>query len=300
MPLSNTKLEIETQLIAIGSSDTWLDVLGIFADEIDNVILNGDHTQLFNSLSDYYPTANWSNIQNRVDGESDLSTISGGSNFTIDELSIPPFGQVTLSSSKINPIIQTWIVSGINGDQITNAIGFDPDNRSSLENNLTNGDLTSLVYNNTSRGNLQGLIFALDLNSAQNIGAITLYDWGGTNGPTYLISSGNVVTSNDGNNWTRQTNFANKPYNGNTGTQFVLPSPIVARYIGIEYIEGANNTFWVLSELEAYGPSKTGNTLVQIPSDNDLFSLYQDENTLDLIITNNTANLLNIKMKSDR
>lgn len=295
MALEQVKIEVETQLAAISSPDTWQDIIQNFSFEINNIVYGGSTTALRQVLIDEYPTGNWNNLDAIVSTEA-----SNANQFNVEDITIPANGALTLSSVVQFPTLSFWKLSNINAPKLTPTAGFDPDNISTGEAGLIDGNYTNLVYNNSIAGSLNGKIFAVDLGTAQSVSAVTLYDWDSTSGATYMITDGDAVTSTDGTTWTTQVSFINKKFSINPGIQFVFPAVTTARYVGIRYTSGASSSYWALSELEAFGAPSGGDSYIPLGLENEFFTVNQTTNNFDIILTNKGTTPVVLKMRSNR
>ena len=308
MSTPNIRGIVESVFTANSITDTWEDVVETISEELVYVGLGGPLQVVREALEEEYTTTDypgidWSGIDAAATTDatnSDNIFSNPGGGFALENITIPASSALVLSSTVNAPVLQFWKLKGISAPVLTGT-GFDPGNVSTNEAGLTNGDITDLVYNNSASGAVNGMIMALDLGSPQDIGAIGLEDWGNGSGPTYSITAGDIVTSNDGSNWTTDQSFTGKPYTNNPGTEWVINPVVNARYVGIRYTAGNNPTFWVMSEMTAKGAPTGGDAYAPISAtDNEFFSVEQNDANFELSLINKTASAVDLRLRSNR
>lgn len=148
----------------------------------------------------------------------------------------------------------TYVEESLAGAEITAGLSInDFDNVSSGDVNLLDGNLTNLVYNNTSAGTTNKAMPALDLGTPTPISEFHMYGW--TNA-TYIATDYRVEVSNDGVTWTTVIGGIMS----NTGLN-VIPINGTWRYIRPFIVMGANTAWFTLSEYKVFGVGTTVTTL---------------------------------------
>ncbi len=123
---------------------------------------------------------------------------------------------------------------------------IDPSNVSTNEANLINGNTTDLHYNNSSQGTNNKELAAIDLGSKKAVSKIVIWWWNNTYIATNFKIQGN--DSNSSNGW---TDVASGLSATGVGEQQISVSGSY-RYWRLFCVTGANSSWCVVSEMEAY------------------------------------------------
>lgn len=245
----------------------------------DNTTLTLVHPQTMN-LSEYYPDEDiagvQTNIQSLVDsGAILIETVDGtpinNVDYAIDE-SISVFtDEQSYAEDETKNVTHPQMTTAKtitcydpehyetgNFTQLSTSTGWDPLNRSTIENNMRDGNLTNLTYNNSAVGQTVGCIFGVDLGSPQTVNQFKMYDW--TNG-TYIATAWEFIGSNDASAATYDVLFSKTGHtqtsNPNPTTEVVTPSQAY-RYYGVRCVTSNNPSYWVLSELQVLSGTVVG------------------------------------------
>ena len=191
---------------------------------------------------------------------SDGHGFSDQQSYAVDETKI-----ITLPLALPDVIIHVLdpAMSVLTGESLVSGggTGWDPGNVSTGEANINNGNLSDLVYNNSSTGNTSGLIFGIDLGSATAITAMRRYDYNAS----YYDTQWEFIGTNDS---LAGKDTAGRYPNGSpldwevifSTTQSAYASPTTPffqtftektyRYYGVRCVSSFNATYSIVSELE--------------------------------------------------
>ena len=167
------------------------------------------------------------------------------------------------------------------GSEITPTGTIDPDNISTTEAQLINGNLTDLTYNNSSAGTVNKSLPAIDLGSVQAVGQLALWWW--TNA-TYMASNYKIQTSIDGTTWTDV--YTNLDSTGLQGQRVDFAMSSSFRYARVFCVQGNNASWVVISELKAFSQGQT------IKKELD--------NTVDTVVVCNASSVIEIQNNSSQ
>lgn len=146
--------------------------------------------------------------------------------------------QVFLQGSpSTNNLAPTWSV-------------YDPEDFTSHDTALNDGDYETFVYNNNNVGS-QGKWYGFDAGVPVNVREFVIYDWL-VNG-NYRASSFAIDSSSDGMNWTNQINISDHQYAPPpNGRRVELPNAVTARYWRVRCLSSEHPDYWILTEVEAF------------------------------------------------
>lgn len=178
--------------------------------------------------------------------------------------------------------------------QLTSVAGWDPLNRSSLEANIRDNNLTNLAYNNQANGQAAGFILGLDMGTAVNANMMQMFDW--TNA-TYIANEWEFIGTNDSTGLTYDSLFTVTGH-----VQSVNPNPFersfgnqLYRYYGVRCIVPNNNSFFVLSEIRVFDAPVLSQDLVRVQDDQ--FTVVRISDTQTKIINNGPQITLTVEVK---
>lgn len=158
-------------------------------------------------------------------------------------------GETIETSVKFNEFVSAWIDSEELGGEITPTGTFDPNNVSTNEANLINGNLTDLCYHNNSQGSTNKELPAVDLGSLKTVASISVYWWNNT----YTASNYKIQGSVDGQKWTDLAiNLNSTGVVGTANNPQTIPVSGDYRYLRVFSVQGNNATWTVLSEMKFY------------------------------------------------
>jgi len=129
--------------------------------------------------------------------------------------------------------------------------GWEPTNRSTLENNINNGSMADLVYNNSAAGQTNGYIIGIDMQTPTTINSLTFWDYN----PTYFNTSWEFIGTNDATaasydiilarTQSIANNLIDDPFN-------VVFNDQTYRYYGIRCVTSNNSSWSIHSEIQLH------------------------------------------------
>lgn len=196
-----------------------------------------------------------------------------------------PANSIYTTTVKPKNFINCFVEHEELGSKLTPIGTFDADNVSSGGNFMIDGNYNSYVYNNTSPGNSNKALPALDLGSSIYVSKIRIKFY---NADSYTWSNYKVQGSNDGVTWTDIITGLDSI--GKAGQFEILPIKATYRYIRLYCVQSLNTTWCLFSELESYAQ---GNIYTRnLKKDTEIEVV---ENTF-IQIKNNTRFNQNIKL----
>lgn len=170
--------------------------------------------------------------------------------------------------------------------QLTITGTIDPDNVSTGDNNLINGNFTDLCYNNRSAGSSNKALPAIDLGVETQVDLVSIWWWNAT----YTASNFKVQGSADGTTW---QDLATNQSASVDGRQDIAVDAQV-RYLRVFCVTGRNTSWVVLSEMQAYvNPQEVDQYLNHADDKVNLFL----SNTGTILIKNNTNQAITVVLK---
>ena len=148
------------------------------------------------------------------------------------------------------------------GDVIPAVGTVDPTSVSTGDALLINGNLSDLVYNNSSIGSANKPLPGINLGQAYEISRVDVYWWNSA----YRATTFRIQGSQNGVDWVDLTKDLTGVFTA-AGIPQTVDITGTYQYVRVFSVTGANSSFIVLSELQVRGPSPTSDvTLVRAPT----------------------------------
>ena len=187
---------------------------------------------------------------------------------------------------------EAWIVIPDEGPEYTPTGTIDVDSVSTLDANLIDSNFNSLCYNNSMTGSTNLNFVGIDLGVNQQVSSVDFFWYLAT-----YIGDFKIQYSTDGVVWNDATSTIVGVWEGASSIAQKIPFPTVtARYLRAFVLNGANPTFFILTQMKAFGAATTSTTQ-NIASGHDLFIELTEVNGL-VKIKNNTSLALTFKIIS--
>jgi len=161
--------------------------------------------------------------------------------------------------------------------------GWDPTNRTTLENNINNGSFTDLVYNNSASGQTSGFINGIDMQTATTINSLTFWDYSST----YFNTSWEFIGTNDEDADTYDIITAHTQ----TMSKHVIDDPFnivftdqTYRYFGVRCVTSNHPSWSIHSEIQLH--SGTLGTVSDTLNHGEDFTITKISDT-EIQVTNN-------------
>ena len=127
-------------------------------------------------------------------------------------------------------------------------VGWDPQNKSTGEANVNNGNYSDLFYNNSLTGNTAGTIFGIDMGAPTAVSAMRRYDYNAS----YYDTEWEFIGTNDATGATYTVIFTATQTSANLtpNPYFRAFSEQTFRYWGYRCVSSFNATYTIISEME--------------------------------------------------
>lgn len=166
-----------------------------------------------------------------------------GASQTLNHSPDPDFKRVTQALKAVTPL----------GTNLALAMtSYDPNNYSTFDNNVNDGNLLNFWYNNSSVGSA-GKWIGLDNGSPITVTHAKWYDYSATS--IYQPTQYRIEGSNNGSTWTTLVDISSPPYLPSTtsdGHLVDLGGSQTYRYFRWYCVTGNNPTYVIIAELELY------------------------------------------------
>jgi len=234
----------------INSKEQILYLLGVNNDEENNESPNKDRFKLDEIVNasgvPFTITALKTFLFNEL-GKSNATNQGGeGSENTITDIVIAPNSEV-VTDIKLVDYIDAFVEFLGEGEVIASTGTIDPDNVSTNEANLINGNFTDLAYNNSQQGTDNRSLPGIDLGVAKAFNRVNVYWWR----DQYTAVDYKIQGSNNGTAWVDLVvglNSENVIANNENPQRIDVDANF--RYIRVFSVDGADPNFVVLSELQ--------------------------------------------------